>query len=85
MDTPQKPTHNTTRESERSEVLAKAEAAKRAAPIVAKLKSGEKNAVLLAAADALETARMIFLPPTRTTLMQVKRWECRNHSLIGCG
>ena len=55
MDTPQKPTHNTTRESERSEVLAKAEAAKRAAPIVAKLKSGEKNAVLLAAADALET------------------------------
>lgn len=55
MDTPQKPTHDTTRESERSEVLAKAEAAKRAAPIVAKLKSGEKNAVLLAAADALET------------------------------
>lgn len=55
MDTPQKPTHDTTRESERSEVLAKAKAAKRAAPIVAKLKSGEKNAVLLAAADALET------------------------------
>ena len=55
MDTPQKPTHDTIRESERSEVLAKAEAAKRVAPIVAKLKSGEKNAVLLAAADALET------------------------------
>ena len=55
MDTPQKPTHDTTRESERSEVLAKAKAAKRAAPIVAKLQSGEKNTVLLAAADALET------------------------------
>ncbi|KQB85052.1 glutamate-5-semialdehyde dehydrogenase [Corynebacterium oculi] len=42
-----------TRESERAEVLAKARAAKAAAPRVARLTSGQKNKVLHAAAQAL--------------------------------
>lgn len=46
----------TLRDEERTEILAKAQAAKRVAPVVAKLNSAEKNAVLLAAADALESA-----------------------------
>lgn len=46
----------TLRDEERTEILAKAQAAKRVAPVVAKLNSAERNAVLLAAADALESA-----------------------------
>ncbi|MBC3185066.1 glutamate-5-semialdehyde dehydrogenase [Corynebacterium sp. zg-331] len=42
-----------TRESERAEVLAKARAAKEAAPRIARLTSAQKNEVLLAAAEAL--------------------------------